>query len=82
MTISKQMNARLEKIDNLIERGYKLENLKILGSFEIPLPTLTNSEGKNVNILFGGPAGFSWIALFFYPFLYFQESFFLFILPD
>ena len=72
MSISPKMNTRLEKIDNLIKRGYKLERTKILDMLEVPLPVLTNNEGKKVNLFCVGPAGFSWNAFFFFPVLYFQ----------
>ena len=66
------MNDRLERIDRLIKQGYKLEKTKILNNWEIALPKLTNSEGRQVNTLFGGPAGFSWMAFLLSPIFYFQ----------
>ena len=74
MAISRRMNSRLEKIDKLIARGYKLEKTKILDRWEIPFPILTNSEGKVINTFLGGPAGFSWIAFFFCHAVYFQAK--------
>tara|TARA_X000001036_G_C20595086_1_gene772517 strand:- start:678 stop:1214 length:537 start_codon:yes stop_codon:yes gene_type:complete len=79
MSISKKMNTRLERIQKLIDQGYKLENRKFL-NIELPIPQLTNSEGREVNIFFNGPAGFSWIAFLFYPVVFFQIRFYSFYL--
>ena len=66
MAISSEMKLRLEKIDDLVEKGYsvKIKN----GNF---IPILISPEGKFVNIFFKSNygddslPGFSWIAFFF-----------------
>ena len=64
MAISPEMQARLDKIDGLINDGHTLS--RKWGYY----PDLKNSSGKSINIFggflrFSGPAGFSWIAFFF-----------------
>ena len=64
MSISAQMQSRLDRIDALIKEGHTLE--KKWGYY----PDLKTSSGKSVNIFgplfrLSGPAGFSWIAFFF-----------------
>tara|TARA_B100001964_G_C13756581_1_gene389814 strand:- start:41 stop:502 length:462 start_codon:yes stop_codon:yes gene_type:complete len=59
MTISPEMQSKIEKINNLTYQGYTL-------SMRNGAVDLRNSSGKPVNI-YWGPAGFSWIA-FFFPF--------------
>ena len=63
MTISAQMQEKIEKIEKLVHDGYTLKKT------EYGFIDFRNSSEKPVNI-FGGlksPAGFSWIA-FFFPF--------------
>ena len=64
MAISRQMQARFDKIDSLVENGYSLQ--KMWGYY----PNLVKPSRESVNIFggffsFSGPAGFSWIAFFF-----------------
>ena len=64
MAISRQMQARFETIESLVENGYSLQ--KMWGYY----PNLVKPSGESVNIFggffsFSGPAGFSWIAFFF-----------------
>lgn len=61
MAISPQMQAKIDKINDLVKGGYTLKKT------DYGLIDFRNSSGKAVNI-FGGlksPAGFSWIAFFF-----------------
>ena len=62
MTISPNMQRKIDKINTLIAQGYTLKKRGIAVDFR-------NSSGKRVNVFgfFGTPAGFSWIA-FFFPF--------------
>ena len=63
MTISTQMQAKIDKIDKLIQEGYTLKKTNF-GFIDFK-----NTNGKNVQILGRlfkkSPAGFSWIAFFF-----------------
>jgi len=58
MPISKEMQLRLARIDEVVEQGFIIS--KVYGAF----PQLAASNGSVKNI-FLGPAGFSWIAFFF-----------------
>ena len=69
MPISKRMNSRLEKIDNLIEKGYILNS-----SFGGFYHKLRDEENKTVDTLRrrskgNSLPGLSWISLFFGPFV-------------
>lgn len=66
------MKARSKKIEDAINNGYTLEKLKYFDCIEAPIPVLRDPEGKRVNTLFGGPAGFSWSGLLFQWAFYFQ----------
>ncbi|WP_115081581.1 hypothetical protein [Synechococcus sp. N32] len=63
MTISSQMQEKIEKIEKLVQDGYTLKKT------EYGFIDFRNSSGKPVSIFgaFKSPAGFSWIA-FFFPF--------------
>ena len=63
MATSPQMQAKIDKINKLIEEGYTLQKTN-QGFIDF-----RNASGKPVNIygLLKSPAGFSWIA-FFFPF--------------
>uniref|UniRef100_UPI003704800C hypothetical protein n=1 Tax=Parasynechococcus sp. TaxID=3101203 RepID=UPI003704800C len=61
MSISPEMQIKLDRIESLIENGYSLQ--KKWGYY----PDLQNSSGKSINIFgplfrLSGPAGFSWVA--------------------
>lgn len=61
MTISPEMQLKIDKINKLIDEGYTLN--KKNGGIDF-----RTSSGKVVNLFgFNSPAGFSWIA-FFFPF--------------
>ena len=61
MTISANMQSKIDKITTLISEGYTLKKNGWVVDFR-------NSSGRPVNTFgFGSPAGFSWIA-FFFPF--------------
>ena len=65
MTISSQMQLKIDRIEALIQDGYTLSKTS-LGFIDF-----RNSSGKPVNIIGGfksSPAGFSW-AGFFFPFV-------------
>ena len=65
MTISPQMQLKIDRIEDLMQDGYTL-NKTSLGFIDF-----RNSSGKPVNITGGfksSPAGFSW-AGFFFPFV-------------
>ena len=57
------MQAKIRKINKLIDEGYSLTKLKY------GFVDLKNSSGRSISVygIFGSPAGFSWIA-FFFPF--------------
>ncbi len=61
MAVSPQMQARLDKIQNLVDQGYTVSR-----KWE-SIPVLKSSEGLSRNLINNGPAGFSWIG-FFFPF--------------
>ena len=62
MTISPNMQIKIDRINALIAQGYTLKKSGINIDFR-------NSSGRPVSIFgfFASPAGFSWIA-FFFPF--------------
>ncbi len=62
MAVSPQMQARLDKIQNLVDQGYTVSR-----QWEC-IPVLKNSEGLSKNLINNGPAGFSWIG-FLFPFV-------------
>jgi hypothetical protein len=72
MTISKRMQGRLKKIETAIKSGYTLEKFRYFDMIEAPFPVLRDPDGKKVNTLLGGPAGFSWSGFFFQWAFYFQ----------
>ena len=57
------MQAKIGKINKLIDEGYSLTKLKH------GFVDLKNSSGRSISVfgVFSSPAGFSWIA-FFFPF--------------
>ena len=59
MSISPQMQERIDRIESLIDKGYTLK--------ETPFANVDfrNSSGKRINTTFGSPAGFSWVTFFF-----------------
>ena len=70
MTVSSEMQLKLDKIDALIEKGYSVKTKE--NNF---IPVLISPEGEFVNTFFKSEygddslPGFSWIA-FFFPFVF------------
>jgi len=59
-TLSSQMISRIERIDQYLRNGYKLDKSSI------GFPAFVSQGGRRQSInLFSNPAGFSWIAFFF-----------------
>lgn len=80
MSISPAMQERLAKIEGLIQQGYELKKKKLKDNpffkffnieteYEEPFVSFKNSNGRMVNIHQKSPAGFSWIAFWFSPYL-------------
>ena len=77
MSISEAMQGRLNKIDNILSENYELKRVG-----QLAIPKLTNNQGKQVRLFFGGPAGFSWAGFFWSSILMFkikEYSFYLII---
>ena len=63
MPVSKRMQKKLDKIDNLIDKGYALEKFNLRDYFlfkpfnlstnlELPFPVIKDNKGNEINALF------------------------------
>lgn len=67
MTISPEMQTRLDKITKLKEEGYELN--RFINSC---VPVLKRPNGKSRRIVWSSPAGFSWAGYFWQSILYYK----------